>query len=847
MANALEATRSLRLPAATVLATVLSTVGLDRLVQTGPWIPEIALAALLIAAAGMGLRRINTARPLIVLAQAAVALPALLAMLVPHAALAGFLPSPHGLSALGGILHQGGVDVNRYAPPAAATPGITALLVVSGAGFALLLDLLAVTLRRPVLTGLPIMVVYLIPATRLPGGMSWVAFALSAVGYLVLLGTDGQERLSQWGRAVQRRTGRPVAGTTNTGVTSRITTWAIAAALVVPLLVPTLPRLVTLGGGGAGGSGGSSTIYLDQSVDISRDLTTTDPVPELDYRTDAPPEQISNDYLEMLVLTQFDGDGWHPPAKASPGRPGTVPIPGLTNPAVRTTTVHTTVNVIGNLAFSAVPAPYAATNLTNVSGLSDLVIDKDTGTMFANDNVSSSRQNAHYTAVSRVPMPTATQLESATVGQDPISRNYLALPADIRDLITTQARQITASASTPFDKAVALQNYFLGNGFRYSLTVKAEDGVPAIESFLKNKAGFCEQYAATMAAMARALGIPAVVAEGFTPGEAQPDGSYEVTTHDAHAWPLLYFDGFGWLRFEPTPTVVSTQRASAPPWTITPAKKPGSGAGVGTTVASTRPTPHPSASSCAGGTTPVLPHNLGEDSGSGGCGHPSVSTAYSVRAPFASWGPFGVVPRAFERWFLSGNPAQIAVKLLLLALLLLTGVPGLARLARRRRRRKVMRAAAGAGLPGQRAGPDTAEAAAGGGRGADPFGSRFGPGVARREAAFTAWDELREYATDLGFGWPDSDTPRQLAGRLSAQAAFDAESEAAVGRVTTLVERAVYSPEPDIAAEEARSLPKDVGVVRAALGTSAGRAARLRAALLPTSSLDSLLRRGRRS
>ncbi|MBR7839187.1 hypothetical protein KDL01_38350 [Actinospica durhamensis] len=848
MPNALDSTRSLRLPAAAALATVLSTFGLERLIHTGPWLAQIMLIAILIAATGAGLRRINTPRLLIVPAQAVLVLVVLVAMLVPHSAPAHLLPTPHALSALGDLINRGGLDLKSYSPPAPATLGITALLTVSGAGFALLMDVLAVTGRKPVLTGLPILAVYLIPATREPGGMSWLAFACSAIGYLVLLGTDGQDRLSQWGRTVHRRSGRQPSGTTNTGLTRLIATWAIGAALVVPMLVPSFPKLITLGSGGVGGAGSGSVIYLDQSVDINRDLTTTTPVPLLDYRTDAPAEQVSSDYLQMTVLTEFDGEGWYPPSKASTSPAGTTGIPGLAkNSPVQVSTVHTSVSVIGNMGFSTVPAPAAVTDVTDMSGLGGIEIDNDTATTYANDNDGGSRLNARYTAVSKVAVPTSSQLETATEGQDPIGQNYLSLPPEIKDLITKDAEQITAAADTPYEKAVALQNYFLDDGFKYSLTVKAQDGVPAIESFLQTKEGFCEQFAATMAAMARALGIPAVVAEGFTPGDAQTDGSYEVTTHDAHAWPLLYFDGFGWVRFEPTPTVVADGRAATPPWTVAPAKGLGTGTAAGTAVATGRSTPKATASACANGSAPVdVPHNIAIDGGQGGgCASKGSGLGAAAKPPFSSWGPLGVVPRTFQRWFLTGNAAQIAVKLLLAALVLLTGVPGVARLLRRRHRRKVMRtaAAAGAAVPKPRAGLDSGE----GEEQVRGFGSRFGPGGARREAAFTAWAELREYATDLGFGWPDSDTPRELAGRLSAQAEFDEASEAAVGRVTTLVERAVYSPEPDvIAPEEARSLPDDVHRVRSALGTSAGRAARVRAAILPSSSLDYLMRRGRR-
>jgi hypothetical protein len=56
-----------------------------------------------------------------------------------------------------------------------------------------------------------------------------------------------------------------------------------------------------------------------------------------------------------------------------------------------------------------------------------------------------------------------------------------------------------------------------------------------------------------MAAMARVLGLPARVGVGFVPGSALGDGSRQITTSDAHAWPEVWFAGHGWVRFEPTP------------------------------------------------------------------------------------------------------------------------------------------------------------------------------------------------------------------------------------------------------------------------------------------------------
>jgi len=120
--------------------------------------------------------------------------------------------------------------------------------------------------------------------------------------------------------------------------------------------------------------------------------------------------------------------------------------------------------------------------------------------------------------------------------------------------IKAQADNIVAQAHavTSYQVAVALQNWFQSNFF-YDTSVQGS-GANALVSFLNDKRGYCEQFAATMALMARMEGIPSRVDVGFTPGSKIPGTeTYLVTTADAHAWPELYFTGVGWLRFEPTP------------------------------------------------------------------------------------------------------------------------------------------------------------------------------------------------------------------------------------------------------------------------------------------------------
>ena len=75
-----------------------------------------------------------------------------------------------------------------------------------------------------------------------------------------------------------------------------------------------------------------------------------------------------------------------------------------------------------------------------------------------------------------------------------------------------------------------------------------------MQSFLKEKRGFCEQFAATYAAMARSIGIPARVVVGFTPGEPDANGRFTITNEQAHSWVEVYISNFGWLTIDPTPS-----------------------------------------------------------------------------------------------------------------------------------------------------------------------------------------------------------------------------------------------------------------------------------------------------
>ena len=136
---------------------------------------------------------------------------------------------------------------------------------------------------------------------------------------------------------------------------------------------------------------------------------------------------------------------------------------------------------------------------------------------------------------------------------------------------------MTADAQTRFQKAQLLQQWFREDGdFRYdqAQVESAGSGGADLLAFLDDRVGYCEQFAASMAIMARVLGIPSRVAVGFLEPEKSTNGAWVFSAHDLHAWPELYFPGSGWVRFEPTPAGPGRQRSpTTPPPTSRPSPR----------------------------------------------------------------------------------------------------------------------------------------------------------------------------------------------------------------------------------------------------------------------------------
>ncbi len=174
-------------------------------------------------------------------------------------------------------------------------------------------------------------------------------------------------------------------------------------------------------------------------------------------------------------------------------------------------------------------------------------------------------QSEVYHVESRLPAMTAAELRARR--NDPanplpassapvptwIQARYLALPDTVPPRVLALARDLTATAPTPYDRALALEDYL--HTFPYTLALEAPPpNRDVVDYFLFDlQRGYCDYYASAMTVLARAAGLPARLAVGYATGAYNPaTRQYIVTEAEAHSWTQVYFPEYGWVDFEPT-------------------------------------------------------------------------------------------------------------------------------------------------------------------------------------------------------------------------------------------------------------------------------------------------------
>ena len=305
-------------------------------------------------------------------------------------------------------------------------------------------------------------------------------------------------------------------------------------ALVAGVVGPRLPGADAAPLYETSGGGGGVTQVLSPLVDIRSRLTNRSTTELFRVRADA------ESYWRSSALPEFDGTTWGLPERdlQSVDGPLIAPIDSLVENRQRIT-----IGALGGTLVPAAPDPFEA------SGPDGLRFVAETSTLVTIDGDLQTDDTIDIVSASPVLDPARLAAATSASPPDPI---HTALPDDLPEVVAATAREVTDGATSTYDAALRLQSWFQSE-FEYSLEVRPGHGNSAIESFLRDRVGYCEQFAGTYAAMLRTLGIPTRVAVGFTSGVPLGEGEFSVLGRNAHAWPEVWFDGIGWVAFEPTP------------------------------------------------------------------------------------------------------------------------------------------------------------------------------------------------------------------------------------------------------------------------------------------------------
>lgn len=539
--------------AGTVLVAVgLSLVALTGVLDGAGWVPGALLAALAVVVATTTSRLLRLPGLLAPLFGAGALTLVLTLLFLREPALLGLVPTPGSLS-LGAELWReaAGIVAERPAP----YPGGAALAFVAALATGLVtlfVDTVLVALRLPGVSALGVLALLVVPALVLPGSVGAAGTAAAVVAALVLLGGGRRFGAVREPRTAAAPGSWPRALVVGAGV--------LAVTLLVPGLVPGFVNGAFPQGSGLAGERASGVGPLRA---VGQDLRSAQQLPRLEYTTSTDEPEL----LRVLTLADFSGAEWFPDTtELDPELDdlGPTPLHPVGEGPERSTSVE-----LRDWSERWLPLPWAP---VDVAGLEDgdwawspldLTVHGD----------QVPPEGTAYEVRSIVPEPTSARLREAPAAPDsPELAPFRELPGETPAALRDAARERAGDAPTAFDQALALQEWLRSDEFRYDVDAPLAQGYDAggmasLEEFLAVRTGYAGHFAPAMAVMARELGIPARVAVGYLPaaapdgsadadepfGDAAEAGAFTVLPRDAHAWPELWFEGAGWVRFEPTP------------------------------------------------------------------------------------------------------------------------------------------------------------------------------------------------------------------------------------------------------------------------------------------------------
>jgi transglutaminase-like putative cysteine protease len=559
-----------------------ASLSLSRLYVGAGWVPAVWLSMGCALGLAALLRRLGVGQLLSLLAMVAGFIVVTGVLLFPETLLV-VVPTRETFASMAQATGDALRGVSDQAAPVRVTREFLFLTCAGAWAVTTAADGLAFRARQPLLALVPVLGLFVFPALIRDTSPAWYAawFLMGGAGLLLF---ESRARLATWGRWVSSPRARPASGwrlpLTRANSIGR---WMITAAALLALSLAWLlpgygqPPLLDY----RAGPNANAAIAINPFVSLRTRLNSDENIPVFDVRTAQP------SYYRLITLDRFDGVTFTP---SSPGQ--LVEFGGDTSLDLDGGAPSTQVTQRFTIRQLAGPSGYLPTAQAPVSiraGRNRVYQSPTNRDLTLRRPL---RSGLTYTVTSRVPTPTAADLAGPkSYDSLPQARPYLDA-SNIDQRVQSLALSVVRGKSDPFARALAIQDYLRSAAFKYNLDVPAlsQGGNQLRRFLLEVREGYCEQFAAAMAAMARVAGIPSRVAVGFTSGVPAGD-HWEVGSKDAHAWPELYFPGVGWVRFEPTPRgdgqvdvpsyTTASGRQISPTTTVTTAA--GGGNATGTT------------------------------------------------------------------------------------------------------------------------------------------------------------------------------------------------------------------------------------------------------------------------
>ncbi|MET0780845.1 MAG: DUF3488 and transglutaminase-like domain-containing protein, partial [Microbacterium sp.] len=582
-----------------LIAVFAALLPLMRVVRPSSWLLGAIVLAVAVLAAGYIARRYRLPALAVSLVEASVWVVFMMLVFLRDTALLWVIPTPETVRALPGLLALAGEEIAVGAAPLDASMALSLLIVGATGLLTIIVDHVVLTARMPLLAAIGLIAVSLIPSIAVQGEVDIMAFVLLAAAILFLMRADTRSREEPLDREATRSAGVPA---TALGIG--------AIAVVVSLVaVPLLPQPVVRAGSGTLGSGPG----IDATLRLGDDLRRPREVELLRVRSTAP----TAPYLRATTLSQLEGSAWEPDKVRTVPLENELALGGVpVDEDIRLSEYVTTVEVL-NLSSQWLPVAFPAVSVNGLQGRWSAAPYNRTVISQA-----ATTQGQSYEVVTNVPKPTLEQIRERSAGGQDQRDGTTALPADMSPIVGDLALEVTAAAANDYDALVALQAWFRSSEFKYSLDAPVEEGfdgsgTDAVARFLEVREGYCVHFASAFALMARTLGMPSRIVVGYLPGAATSDAIeretvYSVSSGQLHAWPEVYFEGIGWVPFEPT-------NGLGVPTSFTPA-----GSTPGGADDPTAPSPAPSSSASLG------PGQLLEDPDGGQNGAEAGSTTTVV-------------------------------------------------------------------------------------------------------------------------------------------------------------------------------------------------------------------------